>query len=417
MCRLFNFLLLVLLLAGCSGSQTAQSALDANAQISPPQQQLAVDRSVQITPYPTPGAEDLEVYLPMLAGKSIGLVVNKASQVDGKHLVDVLMSNEVNVTAIFAPEHGFRGDADAGEHIDSQRDMKTNLPIYSLYGKTKKPSSDVLSQLDVIVFDLQDVGVRFYTYLSTLHYVMEAAAEQGKQVIILDRPNPNGYYIAGPVLDKELTSFVGLHPVPIVTGMTIGEYGLMINGQGWLANGIKCNLKVIKCPTYTHQMTFELPVSPSPNLPNHRAVLLYPSLCLFEGTTVSVGRGTDAPFQQIGHPQLDQYTESFRPVSGYGSKSPKHQDQYCYGKNFQSLPLQEIIDQRLDFTSLIEFHQALSQNGIQFYNKNNFFEKLAGTSTLREALGSGLSNKDLQLSWSEQLSQFKSIRQLYLLYP
>ena len=417
MYRLLNFILLVVLITGCSSSQTAQSTLVTDAQLSQSPSGSPAQRSVQITAYPTPGAEDFDAYLSLLVGKRVGLVVNKASQVNGQHLVDALISRDVDVTAIFAPEHGFRGDADAGEQIDSERDTKTDLPIYSLYGKTKKPSAKILSQVDVIVFDLQDVGVRFYTYLSTLHYVMEAAAEQSKQVILLDRPNPNGFYTAGPVLESDYKSFVGLHPVPIVTGMTIGEYGQMINGQGWLAGGAKCNLQVIKCPTYTHQMTFDLPVAPSPNLPNHRAVLLYPSLCLFEGTTVSVGRGTGAPFQQIGHPKLSSFDHSFVPQSGYGSKSPKHESKFCFGESFLSLTMQEIIDGELDLSYLTTYHTALTQTGSPFFNNNNFFEKLAGTQSVRASILAGKSAKDLKNQWSDQLSTFKSMREQYLLYP
>jgi len=409
MYRLLNFNLLVLLIAGCSGSQTAQSTIQLV--------QNEMDKSVVITDYPKPGAEDFDAYLPLLAGKRVGLVVNKASQVNGQHLVDALLSKQVNVKSIFAPEHGFRGDADAGEKINTERDSKTNLPIYSLYGKTKKPSKDLLDQVDVLVFDLQDVGVRFYTYLSTLHYVMEAAAESNKKVIILDRPNPNGFYVAGPILEEQYKSFVGLHPVPIVTGMTIGEYGRMINGEGWLAGGVKCQLEVIKCPTYTHQMTFELPIAPSPNLPNHRSVLLYPSLCLFEGTTVSVGRGTDAPFQQIGHPQLNTYNYSFVPKSGYGSKTPKHESKFCFGQNFETLLLEEIIDQELDFSYLLAFHSSLKQAGSPFFNDNNFFEKLAGTQQIRTAILAGKDETALKTQWEDQLTEFKSLREQYLIYP
>ena len=402
---LFNAICLIGVLSACSQSPSAQNVVNAT-----------VEDVVTIVDYPTPGAHQFDSYLPSLDGKSVGLIVNKASQINGTHLVDALISRGVAVKAIFAPEHGFRGNADAGEKIDSDVDQKTGLPIYSLYGKNKKPSKAQFINLDVIVFDLQDVGVRFYTYLSTLHYVMEAAAESGIPVTLLDRPNPNGFYTAGPVLDSKYESFVGLHPVPIVTGMTIGEYAQMINGEGWLANAAKCDLTIVKCPTYSHNQTFELPVAPSPNLPNHRAVLLYPSLCLFEGTTVSVGRGTDYPFQQIGHPKLTQYDDSFVPKSGYGSKYPKHENKFCFGENLTQLSMDDIIDKQLDFSYLWELSASMKSVNATFFNDNNFFEKLAGTQSIRNGINAGTDLDEVSASWAKELSIFMDVRSKYLLY-
>lgn len=402
---LFNTICLIGVLSACSQSQSVQSVIN-----------TTVEDVVTIVDYPAPGAQQFNRYVPGLEGKNVGLVVNKASEINGTHLVDVLMSKSVNVKAIFAPEHGFRGDADAGEKIDSAVDEKTGLPIYSLYGKNKKPSRTQFDNLDVVVFDLQDVGVRFYTYLSTLHYVMEAAAESNLPVIVLDRPNPNGFYTAGPILDTKYESFVGLHPVPIVTGMTIGEYGQMINGEGWLANGVQCDLSVVSCPTYNHHQTFELPIAPSPNLPNHRAVLLYPSLCLFEGTTISVGRGTTKPFQQIGHPKLTQYEDSFVPKSGYGSKSPKHENIFCFGKDLTRLSMQEIIDEQLDFTYLWEFSRSTKAVNAKYFNDNNFFEKLAGSEVIRNGISAGTDLNAVAADWADELNKFMDTRSKYLLY-
>ncbi len=254
------------------------------------------------------GAEQIDEYLPLLKDKKVAMVVNQTSMVRNTHLVDTLKNLKVHIKTIFAPEHGFRGTADAGEHVKNEIDVKTGIPLVSLYGSNKKPTPAQLKNIDIIIFDIQDVGARFYTYISTMHYVMEAAAENGIKVLILDRPNPNGHYVAGPVLDTAaIKSFVGMHPVPVVHGMTVGEYAQMLNGEGWLARGVKCNLIVIPCKGYTHTSVYAPPVKPSPNLPNLRAIYLYPTLCLFEGTVISVGRGTDAPFQQTGNPYLEGF--------------------------------------------------------------------------------------------------------------
>ena len=285
------------------------------------------------------GAAQWETYKEILGGENIGVVAHQASLVNSKtHLIDTLLSLRVNIKKVFAPEHGFRGDADAGEHVVDQKDPKTGLPILSLYGNNKKPSKESLEGISIMLFDLQDVGVRFYTYLSTLHYVMEACAENGIPLIILDRPNPNAHYTDGPILEEDCKSFVGLHPVPIVPGMTIGEYAKMINGEQWLNKGIQCDLTVIPLKNYTHQTNFEIPLRPSPNLPNAQSIALYPSLCLLEPTVISVGRGTEMQFQIYGHPQLPKTQFSFIPQPNYGAKNPKLKGQLCHGvdlRNFE----------------------------------------------------------------------------------
>ena len=277
------------------------------------------------------GAEDVPSYLPLIQAKKVAIVANATSVVKGTHLVDTLLTLGVEVKRVFAPEHGFRGKADAGEHVNDEVDAATGLPIISLYGKNKKPSKEQLTEIQAVVFDIQDVGVRFYTYLSTLHYVMEACAENDIPLIVLDRPNPNGFYIDGPMMESGFESFVGLHPVPLVYGMTIGEYAQMINGEGWLANGASCDLTVVKCQAYDHEILYELPIPPSPNLPNMSSVYLYPSLALFEGTVVSVGRGTDFPFQVVGHPDFEPGPFRFTPAPNEGAKYPKLEGVKCKG--------------------------------------------------------------------------------------
>ncbi|MFL5753028.1 MAG: exo-beta-N-acetylmuramidase NamZ domain-containing protein, partial [Bacteroidia bacterium] len=277
------------------------------------------------------GAEQMETYLPQLKGKRVAIIANPTTLVGQTHLVDTLLALKVNIKKIFSPEHGFRGIADAGEKVGNNKDAKTGLLIVSLYGKHMKPTAEDLKDVDVLIYDIQDVGVRFYTYISTMSYCMEAAAENKKEMLVLDRPNPNGYYIDGPVLDPKWKSFLGLHPVPLVYGMTYGEYAKMVNGEGWLQKGIKCKLKVIPVIGYTHLDTYELPVKPSPNLPNMTAIYLYPTLGLFEGTIMSVGRGTDFPFQVIGHPDMKRFTFTFTPAPNVGAKSPKYEGQVCKG--------------------------------------------------------------------------------------
>lgn len=361
------------------------------------------------------GASQYNRYSELIQGKTVGLVVNQSSQTPTGHLVDFLLSKEVKVKAIFSPEHGFRGDADAGEEVKDSIDEATGLSLFSLYGKSKKPTEAMLKGIDIMLFDLQDVGARFYTYISTLHYVMEACAEQDIPLIVLDRPNPNGFYIDGPVLDPEFSSFVGMHPVPVVHGMTIAEYALMINGEGWLKSQA-CRLHVISCLNYDHNSPYELPVSPSPNLPNRESVYLYPSLCFFEGTIVSVGRGTSAPFQQIGYPNSGVGEHRFTPMPNKGASKPRYQGQECRGldlRSFGSLPYFKKNGLQLEW--LIEFYEW-SKKGEEFFERAEFFDLLSGSSELREAIIAGKSAADIKRKWEADLESFKTKRKHYLLY-
>ncbi len=363
------------------------------------------------------GAQRIALYYPYLEGKRVATVVNQTSRVGEAHLVDTLLTMKVNVAKIFAPEHGFRGDADAGEHINNGIDAKTGLPIISLYGKNRKPSQEQLEGIDIVVFDIQDVGARFYTYISTLHYVMEACAELGIPVIVLDRPNPNGHYVDGPIREEEFKSFVGMHPVPVVYGMTIGEYATMINGEKWLKDGIRAELTVIECKKYNHETFYELPVKPSPNLPNIRSILLYPSLCFFEGTTVSVGRGTDKQFQIYGHPEDHVGSYKFTPSPMAGAKYPKHDGKQCFGASLETATLGSIFDKKqLNLEYLLGMYKRLNTKEVKFFNDNNFFEKLAGTSNLRKQIKAGMNEVEIRNTWKEGLEKFKKIRAKYLLY-
>ncbi len=364
-----------------------------------------------------PGAHELRTYLPKLSGKKVGLVVNHTSMINDTHLVDRLMSEGVDVQMIFAPEHGFKGTAYNGEEIKDGL-YKGKTPIRSLYGKTKKPAATDIDLLDIVIFDIQDVGARFYTYISTLHYVMEAAAEGGKEVIILDRPNPNGHYVDGPVLEQGFSSFVGMHPVPVVYGMTIGEYGQMINGEGWMKNGVKCSLEVIKVTGgYSHGTPYTLPIAPSPNLPNQRSILLYPSLCFFEGTVVSAGRGTDKQFQIYGHPNMSgDYT--FTPVSMTSSKYPKHEGKQCKGQSLNHMDETEIFSQAaLDLSYIIEAYKNTTLTDESFFLKSNFFNKLAGNSSLMSQLKEEWPEDLIRASWADDITAFRAVRAKYLLYP
>jgi uncharacterized protein YbbC (DUF1343 family) len=357
------------------------------------------------------GAAQAELYVQKLKGKKVGVVAHQASLVDSKtHLIDALLEAQIAVVKVFAPEHGFRGDADAGESVSDQKDIKTGLPILSLYGKNRKPAAESLQGIDLMLLDLQDVGVRFYTYLSTLHYVMEACAEQGIPLILLDRPNPNTHYVDGPVLEEDCKSFVGMHPVPIVSGMTIGEYAQMINGEKWLAGQVQCELTVIPLKNFTHQTPYEIPIRPSPNLPNAQSIALYPSLCLLEPTVISVGRGTEMQFQIYGHPQLPKSSFSFTPKPNYGAKKPKLMDQLCHGEDLS----------RIDRPNKIEL-QWLIRAYSNFPDKENFFKKgffrIAGTQKLQEQLSAGQNEKQIRKTWEKDLEDFRAIRQKYLLYP
>jgi uncharacterized protein YbbC (DUF1343 family) len=353
------------------------------------------------------GAERTDIYLPLLKNKKVGVVGNQTSMIANTHLVDSLLSLDINIMTVFSPEHGFRGTADAGAKIEDGIDSKTGLPIISLYGNNKKPRKEQLKGIDILVFDIQDVGVRFYTYISTLHYVMEAAAESNIKVIVLDRPNPNGHYIDGPILDTTFQTFVGMHAIPIVHGMTIGEYGKMINEENWIST--KCDLTIIKMENYTHDMSYNLPIKPSPNLPNARSINLYPSLCLFEGTSISIGRGTDYPFQHFGAPYLES-SYSFTPKSGEGSKYPKHEDIVCFGTD---LRFQDNYLTTINLNWIIEAYKQCSEKE-EFFT--DFFDKLAGTDKLKKQIIAGMTVREIKASWEEGLEDFKKIRKKYLIY-
>ena len=362
------------------------------------------------------GAERMEQYLPQLAGKRVALCGNQTSVVGKTHLVDTLLSRKVNLVKLFCPEHGFRGQAEAGATIASGKDPLTGLPVVSLYGKNKKPTAEQLAGVEVILFDLQDVGCRFYTYISTLHYVMEAAAENGVKVIVLDRPNPNGFYVDGPVLEPQYKSFVGMHPVPVVYGMTIGEYARMINGEKWLANGLQCDLEVVTLEGYTHATRYELPVAPSPNLQNKKAILFYPSLCFFEGTNVSVGRGTDHPFEMYGAPGLLDGDYTFTPHAIPGvSENPPFKDQECRGELLASVCIDWNAPGSLNLFFLLNAYHNYPDKA-NFFLKNNFFDKLAGTAVLRQKIVAGATEEEIRASWQPDLDEFKSLRAKYLLY-
>tara|TARA_R110001592_G_scaffold363109_3_gene680507 strand:- start:6392 stop:7591 length:1200 start_codon:yes stop_codon:yes gene_type:complete len=359
------------------------------------------------------GAEQYELYASQLEGKKVALIANQSSLVKDEHLVDFLLSKEVDIVKIFSPEHGFRGTADAGQKVHSSRDKKTGLACVSLYGKNKKPSDFQLKGVDVLVFDLQDVGVRFYTYLSTLHYIMEAAAENQIEVVVLDRPNPNIDRIDGPILEENCSSFIGIHPIPVLHGMTLGELAKMINNEAWLANGVKCKLSVVPVKNYTRVSEYTLKVRPSPNLPNHQSIRLYPSLCFFEGTIVSIGRGTDYPFQVYGHPFLNQVQKfAFTPHPIEGASNPKLNGKVCYGYDLRDQKVQ--LGAGLNLSYLIDtYHRYAIKE--QFFNKS-FFRLLAGTDELLRQIQSGMSEAEIKRTWQTGLTKFKSDRKPYLLY-
>ncbi len=364
------------------------------------------------------GAERTTDYLPLLRGKSTAVVANNTSRIHNTHLVDSLLALGIPVKKVFAPEHGFRGDHGAGETVSSAVDSKTGLPLISLYGKNKKPSAEALKGIEIVLFDIQDVGARFYTYISTMHYVMEACAESNIPVIILDRPNPNGHYVDGPVLDLKFQSFVGMHPIPIVHGCTVGELAKMINEEGWLKNGAKCNLTVIPCIGYDHTISYNLPYQPSPNLPNATSIYAYPSLCLFEGTAVSVGRGTDYPFQWFGFPQFKSGTKEVTPVDLPGiAMDPPFENQKCNGILLENKNL-------TDFRSLKRINLEwilIAYNDYEgpspFFKSPDFFDKLAGNDLLRKQINEGKSAQEIRASWKTDLDKYLKIRSKYLLYP
>ncbi len=358
------------------------------------------------------GAENFESYLPLLKEKRVGIVTNQTGILSKeKHLVDFLIEQNINLQKIYAPEHGFRGTADAGELIIDGKDTKTNLPIISLYGNNKKPKPEQLEGIDILVFDLQDVGARFYTYISSLHYVMEACAENNIPLLVLDRPNPNGTIIDGPILEKEYKSFVGMHEIPVLHGMTIVEYAKMINGEKWLKDSLQCDLKVAPCLNYSHDMKYSLPVKPSPNLPNDQSINLYASLCFFEGTNVSLGRGTEKQFQIYGSPFLpeSEFDFSFTPQPNFGAKDPVHNGKLCFGEDLTEIRKVH----RLELKWLLKAYENTVDKTIFF---NDFFTKLAGTKKLREQIEAGMTEKEIRKTWQEGLEQFKEVRKKYLIY-
>jgi len=363
---------------------------------------------------PVPGAYQMDQYKHLIEGKSVAVVANQTSMVGKTHLVDTLLRIGINVSAIFAPEHGFRDLADAGDKIQDGRDTETGVRIISLYGGHLKPTPDDLAGIDVVLFDIQDVGVRFYTYISTLHYVLEACAENDVECIVLDRPNPNGFYFDGNIADTAYRSFVGMDPVPIVHGMTVGEYARMLNGEGWLKDGLKCSLTVIKCNNYTHKTLYELPVKPSPNLPNMNSVYLYPSICFFEGTRISLGRGTSFPFQVYGSPELPDTGFSFTPESVPGARNPPLLGEKCYGVDLRNAISDKIVPSpKVNLEWVIDAY-------IRFPEKDNFFtsyfDVLASGPEIREQIRKGMRADEIRASWKDGLEKFGKIRERYLLY-
>jgi uncharacterized protein YbbC (DUF1343 family) len=396
------FLLMVVFSCGSANKSKAESQ-------KPKETEITTQNQIETKEIKT-GADNYTAYLPLLKDKKIGIVTNQTGILTDKtHLVDFLLSKKINLTKIFAPEHGFRGTADAGEHVIDGKDAKTGLPIISLYGNNKKPKPEQLAGIDIMVFDLQDVGARFYTYISSLHYIMEACAENNIELIILDRPNPNGSIVDGPILEAAFTSFVGMHQIPTLHGMTIGEYGKMINGEKWLKNGIQCQLTVIPCLNYKREMTYSLPVKPSPNLPNDQSINLYASLCFFEGTNISVGRGTEKQFQIYGSPYLPKSDFSFTPIPNFGAKDPTYKDKLCYGEDLSAVAKVK----QLELKWLIKAYQTTSDKSKFF---NSFFTKLAGTKKLQQQIEAGMSETEIRKSWESDLKSFKEMRKKYLIY-
>lgn len=361
------------------------------------------------------GADRPNLYLPLLKGKSIAVVTNPTGKMkDGTFLVDFLLKNNVTIKTIFAPEHGFRGDADAGEQVKNGTDAKTGIPIISLYGKNKKPNAEQLKGIDLVLFDIQDVGVRFYTYISTLALVMEAGAENKVEIVVLDRPNPHDGYTDGPMLKKKWESFVGMHPVPVVYGLTIGEYGSMVNGEGWLKNGVKATYTVIPMKGYYKNKRYPISDKPSPNLPNAQSINLYPSLCFFEGTEVSVGRGTPYPFQVFGSPWTQELPFQFTPKPSMGAKEPFLKDQICNGEDLRNW---KGDFKKLNLEWMLKSYQNYRNPKQSFFLKNLFFDKLAGSDELRKQIIAGKTEKEIRQSWQQDLQEFEKIRQKYIQYP
>ncbi len=410
------FLLFFLTNSGCN--RTLEESQSQNETSSTPEEQVVIEEEVIEKPLPiVVGAARPNEFMPLIQGKKVALLVNQTSMIGGVHLADRLKSVSVDIKKIFAPEHGFRGTADAGAQIKDGKDVKTGIPLISLYGKSKKPTAEDLAGLDYVIFDIQDVGARFYTYISSMSYVMEACAENGVKFMVLDRPNPNGHYVDGPILDKKFNSFIGLHEIPVVHGMTVGEYAQMVNGEGWLKGGIQCDLTVVKCENYDHNTAYELPIKPSPNLPNIQSIYLYPSLCFFEGTIASIGRGTNKQFQVIGHPDYPTTDFSFVPESMEGASNPKLKGKTCYGYDLHDLDLDELRDERrLNLSYLIDFYKKLGSKE-SFFLKNNFIDKLAGSDQLRKQIIAGKTEAEIRATWEEGIRKFKRKRAAYLLYP
>lgn len=363
---------------------------------------------------PIPGSYQIGLYRNMIEGKSVAVVANQTSMVGQIHLVDNLLSIGINISVIFSPEHGFRNMADAGEMIGNSKDPDTGISLISLYGTHLKPTTEDLKEIDVVIFDIQDVGTRFYTYISTLHYILEACAENHIKCLVLDRPNPNGFYFDGNILDTAYSSFVGMDPVPVVHGMTVGEYAVMINGEGWLKGGIKCDLTVIKCKNYDHKTYYTLPVKPSPNLPNQNSIYLYPSICFFEGTTISLGRGTLFPFQIYGSPELPDKGFSFIPESVPGAKNPPLLGVKCYGTDLRDATQKRLVPvPRLNLGWVIDAYNQFPQKEKFF---TSYFDVLAGGPVLREQIQKGMTAEQIRRTWKEGLERFSKIREKYLLY-
>jgi uncharacterized protein YbbC (DUF1343 family) len=359
------------------------------------------------------GAERTDEWMPLLDGKKVGLLINHTSMVNDVHLLDTMLALGVDVQRIFVPEHGFRGTADAGELIKDGMDASSGLPIVSLYGASKKPDQHQMEGLDVVVFDIQDVGVRFYTYISTMHYMMEACAENDLSMVVFDRPNPNGDYVNGPVLKEDFISFVGMHPIPVVHGLTVGELALMINGERWLKDGMVCALTVVGMENYHHDLSYSLPVNPSPNLPNELSIRLYPSLCFFEGTEVSVGRGTGFPFQVIGYPDPAFGDFSFTPSPGPGARDPLQSGKRCYGLDLRN---EDAVAHRFTLRYLLDFYERSGRSD-DFISRRRFFNLLAGNDRLAKQIEAGWSEAEIYADWQEDLEDYRQMRENYLLYP
>ncbi|MBK7504798.1 MAG: DUF1343 domain-containing protein [Bacteroidetes bacterium] len=417
---LFNFLLFL----GCKSQQTKENTFvdpkiatintvinqDLIAENIKEEKEIK-NQNLQLAPIV--GAQNLKSYIGLLKDKKIALVVNQTSTIGKTHLVDSLVKLKVNIVKIFGPEHGFRGTADAGEHINNGKDPKTGIPVISLYGDNKKPTPSQLADIDLVIFDIQDVGARFYTYISTLHYLMEACGENNKKVLILDRPNPNGHYVDGPVLQNGFESFVGMDKIPVVHGMTIAEYALMLNGEKWLKNGVPCELEIVKCQNYTHQTPYSPPIPPSPNLKDLSAIYLYPSLCFFEGTPISVGRGTDFPFKVFGHPTFEKYSFSFVPTPKVGATSPLLRGKKCNGVSFLEFSEKDLRNTGFTLKYLIDAYNNFPDKAVFF---NDFFKKLAGNDVLYKQIKEGKTEVEIRKSWQPELDYFKKIRKKYLLY-